>query len=101
MPGFSASSPSSASAGGPEEQPWLVNSSTTAGGFSVPATPDPANAIVASAASAPAQFGRKRLMATTMPDNGRNFRKKSVKTGHNSVTAERGVSLKFAASAVK
>ena len=30
MPGFSASSASSASAGGQDEQPWLVNSSSTA-----------------------------------------------------------------------
>src|SRR4029077_8585491 len=93
MPGFSASSPSRASAGGQEEQPWLVNSSTTAllplaGGSSTPALPDAARASAAIPATAPAQMGRKRLMAPTMPDAARNFRKNCLKRGHNSVTAE-------------
>src|SRR6478672_3593 len=92
MPGFSASSPSSASAGGQDEQPWLVNSSTTAllppaGGASTPALPDAARASAAIPATAPAQMGRKRLMAPTMPDAARNFRKNCLKRGHNSVTA--------------
>src|SRR5262245_18780772 len=90
MPGFSASSPSSASAGGQDEQPWLVNSSTTAGGLSGLSAPCPANAKAASAARTLAQIGGRRLMALTMPDAGRNFREKRINPGHNSVRVTGG-----------
>src|SRR5262245_15141594 len=90
MPGFSASSPSSASAGGQDEQPWLVNSSTTVGGFSGFAAPGPASARAASAARTPAQIGERRLMAPTMPDAGGNFREKRINPGHNSVRVTGG-----------
>jgi hypothetical protein len=49
---------------------------------------DAARASAAIPATAPAQIGRKRLMASTMPDASRNIWKKPLKPGHNSVTAD-------------
>ena len=80
---------SRASAGGHDEQPWLVNNSTTAAG-AVPDGPvtaglDPASKPAASTAKVTAYVGR-RLMASSMQEEGRNIRLKSVTSGQNSVT---------------
>ena len=83
MPGSSASRPSNASAGGQDEQPWLVKSSTTAFAFEGAAgvgsaVASPAQAVIAAIA---AQAGTRRLMVPTMQEADPNFRPKAFKNG--------------------
>ena len=77
-----------------------MNSSTTAllpsaAGSTTPALPDAARASAAIPATAPAQIGRKRLMAPTMPDARPKFPEKLAQSGSQLGDCGAGVSLEI------
>src|SRR5262249_19399742 len=93
MPGVWARGPRRRSAGGQEEQPWLVNSSITAlacrAGCGVSERPGKAETAVANAMTAqPAPMHVSDFMISRMQEAKGNFRQKRLTTGHNSVTAK-------------